>query len=104
MPSCSIPNRVVYRFKRNARPVGPSAALKVDVTDRAGLEPALNTVESELGDISILVNNAGIGSFSGAVLLEKPEGWDRVIETQHDSCRWRLFDPITFLARSAITW
>src|ERR1041385_5240846 len=36
-----------------------SMALVVDVTDRAGLEPAINKVESELGSVSILVNNAG---------------------------------------------
>ncbi len=60
----------------------PSLAAKVDVTDRAGLEPAMNKVEAELGGISILVNNAGIASLSGGVLNEKPEDWDRVIETQ----------------------
>jgi 2-deoxy-D-gluconate 3-dehydrogenase len=49
----------------------PSLALEVDVTDRAGLEPALNKVEAELGGISILVNNAGIASLSGGVLNEK---------------------------------
>lgn len=37
----------------------PSVAMKVDVTDRAGLPPALKWVESELGPIGILVNNAG---------------------------------------------
>jgi 2-deoxy-D-gluconate 3-dehydrogenase len=60
----------------------PSIAARVDVTDRAGLEPALNRVESELGDIGILVNNAGNVSLSGGVLQEKPEDWDNVIETQ----------------------
>ncbi|MFZ1134104.1 MAG: glucose 1-dehydrogenase [Candidatus Korobacteraceae bacterium] len=60
----------------------PSLAAEVDVTNRAGLEPALNKVESELGGIDILVNNAGIASLSGGVLNEKPEDWDRVIETQ----------------------
>ena len=60
----------------------PSVALRVDVTNRAGLEPALNRVESELGSISILVNNAGTVSLSGGVLQEKPEDWDSVIETQ----------------------
>jgi NAD(P)-dependent dehydrogenase (short-subunit alcohol dehydrogenase family) len=54
----------------------------VDVTDRAGLEPALHRVESELGGIGILVNNAGNVSLSGGVLNEKPEDWDSVIETQ----------------------
>lgn len=57
-------------------------ALKLDVTDRAALEPALNRVESDLGPIGILVNNAGIVSLSGGVLNETPEAWDSVIETQ----------------------
>jgi len=60
----------------------PSVAVKVDVTNRAELEPALNKVEGELGGISILVNNAGNVSLSGGVLLETPEAWDNVIETQ----------------------
>jgi 2-deoxy-D-gluconate 3-dehydrogenase len=60
----------------------PAMAVKVDVTDRAGLEPALRTVESKLGRINILVNNAGNVSLSGGVLNEKAEDWDNVIETQ----------------------
>jgi 2-deoxy-D-gluconate 3-dehydrogenase len=59
-----------------------SMAVSVDMTDRAGLEPALNMVESQLGGIGILVNNAGNVSLSGGVLNEKPEDWDSVIETQ----------------------
>src|ERR1700691_1973255 len=60
----------------------PSLAVKVDLTQRDTLEPALNKVESELGPIAILVNNAGNVSLSGGVLNEKPEDWDSVIETQ----------------------
>jgi 2-deoxy-D-gluconate 3-dehydrogenase len=60
----------------------PSVAVRVDVTNRAGLEPALNRVESELGGIGILVNNAGVVSLSGGVSQEKSEDWDSVIETQ----------------------
>ena len=63
----------------------PSLAVKVDMTQRAALEPALNTVESELGSVSILVNNAGNVSLSGGVMNEKPEDWDCVIETQLNS-------------------
>src|SRR5580692_1846831 len=48
----------------------PSLAMKVDMTDRAGLQPAVNRVESELGSVSILVNNAGNVSLSGGVLRE----------------------------------
>ena len=60
----------------------PSLAMQVDVTDRAGLEPALEKVESQLGSVGILVNNAGNVSLSGGVLQETPEDWDSVIETQ----------------------
>jgi NADP-dependent 3-hydroxy acid dehydrogenase YdfG len=56
-------------------------ALVVDMTNRAGLEPAVNKVDSELGSINILVNNAGVVSLSGGVMNEKPEDWDCVIET-----------------------
>jgi len=62
-----------------------SMALMVDVTNRVGLEPAVNKVESELGSVSILVNNAGTVSLSGGVMNEKPEDWDCVIETQLNS-------------------
>src|ERR1043166_5373162 len=48
--------------------VVPSIAVTVDVTDRDGLEPALRRVESALGGIAILVNNAGNVSLSGGVL------------------------------------
>jgi NAD(P)-dependent dehydrogenase (short-subunit alcohol dehydrogenase family) len=60
----------------------PSISMRVDMTNRSGLRPALNKVESELGSLDILVNNAGNVSFSGGVLQEKPEDWDSVIETQ----------------------
>jgi 2-dehydro-3-deoxy-D-gluconate 5-dehydrogenase len=63
----------------------PSLAVKVDMTQRAALEPALNTVASELGSVSILVNNAGNVSLSGGVMNERPEDWDCVIETQLNS-------------------
>src|ERR1700740_883137 len=59
-----------------------SMSVIVNVTDRDGLEPAFNRVESDLGSIGILVNNAGNVSLSGGVLQEKTEDWDNVIETQ----------------------
>jgi len=60
----------------------PVMAMQVDVTDRKGLSPAFAQVESKLGDVGILVNNAGIVIGSGGILNETPENWDRVIETQ----------------------
>jgi 2-deoxy-D-gluconate 3-dehydrogenase len=63
----------------------PSLAVRVDLTNRTGLEPALSRVEGELGSVGILVNNAGIVSLSGGVMNEKTEDWDRVVETQLNS-------------------
>jgi len=60
-------------------------ALKLDVTDRAALQPALRETERVLGPIDILVNNAGIAIAGGALKLE-PEAWDRVLETNLNSC------------------
>lgn len=58
-------------------------ALKLDVTDRAALQPALQEAERALGPIDILVNNTGIAIAGGANL--EPEAWDRVIETNLNS-------------------
>ncbi len=57
----------------------PSMAVRVDVTNRAGLESALNRVESELGSISIHVNNGGWG--------KQPKGPPAFVNTglQNDS-------------------
>jgi 2-deoxy-D-gluconate 3-dehydrogenase len=63
----------------------PAISVKVDLTDRAALEPAVRRVEAELGPVDILVNNAGIVSLSGGILQEAPESWDEVIETQLNS-------------------
>ena len=57
-------------------------ALKIDITKRTELAPAIKKVEQELGGISILVNNAGIAVLSGGILNETLEEWDSVIETQ----------------------
>ncbi|NOR28088.1 MAG: SDR family oxidoreductase [Lutibacter sp.] len=59
-----------------------SMALQVDIAKRSELEPAVKRVEKELGNITILVNNAGIINLSGGILNETEENWDAVIETQ----------------------
>ena len=55
-------------------------ALKLDVTDRAALAPALAEVERALGPVDILVNNAGIARTVGVARGEIGD-WDHVIET-----------------------
>jgi 2-dehydro-3-deoxy-D-gluconate 5-dehydrogenase len=61
---------------------GASLAVKIDLTHRADLEPAIDQVKRELGGLDILVNNAGNVSVSGGVLQEATADWDNVIETQ----------------------
>jgi 2-deoxy-D-gluconate 3-dehydrogenase len=60
-------------------------AVKVDVSARAELQPALEKVEEKLWPVSILVNNAGITAVAG-VLEQTPEDWDKVIETNLNAC------------------
>ena len=60
----------------------PAMALRIDLSQRNQLEPALDEIERQLGPVEILINNAGIVSLSGGVLQESTEDWDLVIETQ----------------------
>lgn len=62
-----------------------AAAIKLDVTDRAALAPAMAQAERVLGPIDILVNNAGI-SIQRSSLKHSAEDWDRVLETNLHSC------------------
>jgi 2-deoxy-D-gluconate 3-dehydrogenase len=57
----------------------------LDVTDRTALKPAIDEVEGTLGPIDILINNAGI-ALTGGALRGTVEDWDRVIETNLNSC------------------
>ncbi len=63
----------------------PAISLKLDVTQRAQLRPAMEEVERKLGPVSILVNNAGISVLRSALKF-RAEDWDRVVETNLNSC------------------
>jgi 2-deoxy-D-gluconate 3-dehydrogenase len=64
---------------------GGAIALRLDVTERAALAPAMAEVERQLGPVDILVNNAGI-AIPGGVLKAEAAAWDRVLETNLNSC------------------
>jgi 2-deoxy-D-gluconate 3-dehydrogenase len=63
----------------------PALALKIDLARRADLKPALAQIESTLGPIDILVNNAAMAILKG-VLDQTDEEWDRVIEINLNAC------------------
>jgi len=63
----------------------PAMALKLDVSQRKTLRPALEAVDRKLGPIDILVNNAGFAILKG-VLEHTEEDWDSVLETNLTSC------------------
>jgi NAD(P)-dependent dehydrogenase (short-subunit alcohol dehydrogenase family) len=56
-----------------------AAAYRLDVTDEAQIDSALQLVVQEHGSIDILVNNAGIAIRQPAVDLEK-SNWDKVVD------------------------
>jgi 2-hydroxycyclohexanecarboxyl-CoA dehydrogenase len=67
-----------------ARAVG-GLSVHLDVTDSASIDRAVVSVESELGPIGVLVNNAGWDQF--LPFLETDEAfWDRVIEINFKGC------------------
>jgi 2-dehydro-3-deoxy-D-gluconate 5-dehydrogenase len=63
----------------------PAAALVLDVSHRAALQPALDEVERRLGPINILVNNAAFAVLKG-LLDHTEEDWDSVLATDLTGC------------------
>ena len=50
---------------------------KTDVSDAASVDALADAVAAELGPVSVLMNNAGVGG--GGDALSNPEGWQRVL-------------------------
>jgi acetoacetyl-CoA reductase len=61
------------------------ACYKFDVSDFAQCEEAVKRIETEVGPIEILVNNAGI-TRDGTMKRMNREMWDAVIDTNLGSC------------------
>ncbi len=59
--------------------------VRLDVTDTAAVDEAVAAVESQLGPVEILVNNAGWDEFH-PFLETGEEFWDRVIEINLKGC------------------
>ena len=65
---------------------GRAVPVIMDVTDPASVEAGVRAAETELGAITILVNNSGI-AVSGPVLGQAEEDWTRVLDTNLNGAR-----------------
>ncbi len=62
-----------------AASIDGAIGVHTDVADRSSVEALAKRVRSELGHVSVLMNNAGTGG--GGDALSNPEGWERVLGT-----------------------
>lgn len=76
-------NEAAMRFDEEAK--GQGRAIKFDVANFDACERGCAEIESELGEIAILVNNAGI-TRDGMLHKMSPENWREVMATNLDSC------------------
>lgn len=56
-----------------------SAFATADVSDRLAVEAAITSLQNQMGDFDILINNAGTGTFGGFLELE-PEVWEQQVK------------------------
>lgn len=66
---------------------GRALPTALDVTDEASVAAALDAVETELGPIAILVNNAGVAA-TAPLLDQSEDEWRRILGTNLDGA-WR---------------
>lgn len=59
---------------------GKALAIKADVTAQEEIVNAVRHIEDELGPITLLVNNAGVGGAGGPLWMTDPEEWWHVME------------------------
>jgi 3-oxoacyl-[acyl-carrier protein] reductase len=57
-----------------------SGGVRLDVTDGAGVESAVADIQSRLGEVRVLVNNAGITRDNLLVRMKEDE-WDAIMDT-----------------------
>jgi len=67
--------RLVEVAEEISRAGGAAHAYALDVADAAAIAPCFERVQAEVGPISILINNAGVGG-EGRALDLTPEAWD----------------------------
>ncbi|MCB9991284.1 MAG: acetoacetyl-CoA reductase [Rhodospirillales bacterium] len=76
-------NEAAINYEKEAN--GNGKAFKFDVANYEACERGCAEIEQELGEIGVLVNNAGI-TRDGLLHKMPPENWHSVIETNLTSC------------------
>jgi NAD(P)-dependent dehydrogenase (short-subunit alcohol dehydrogenase family) len=86
----AVAARTKKQVEQTARDVG-GLPLELDVTDQDAVERAVAETERELGPLTLLVANAGLGNQDGATWEMDPADWWRVLEVNvlgvHLCCR-----------------
>jgi NAD(P)-dependent dehydrogenase (short-subunit alcohol dehydrogenase family) len=72
---------------------GRALPIACDVTDRKSIEDAVAAAETELGPVTLLVNNSGI-AIPKKVLDQTEEDWDQVVDTNLKGA-WLMTQAIT---------
>jgi 3-oxoacyl-[acyl-carrier protein] reductase len=81
---------------------GKAEAILCDVTSLESVEEAAGRVQSLLGRVDIVVNNAGVGGFGGPLHQLPPNEWDHILNTNLRGVYYmtRAFAPMMIRARS----
>jgi 3-oxoacyl-[acyl-carrier protein] reductase len=80
---------------------GKAEVVPCDVRNLESVEEAARRVESSLGRVDIVVNNAGVGGFGGPLYQLPSDEWERILNTNLRSVYYttRVFAPMMMKAR-----
>ena len=81
---------------------GQTQTFLCDVSDLGSVQDMASKVEGQFGRLDILINNAGVGSFSAPLHEMTPQAWEKVLNTNLRGVFYciRAFAPIMIRAGS----
>lgn len=81
---------------------GKCEVIPCDVTTPHQIQHAAARIDSTVGRLDVLVNNAGVGGFNSPLHTLPPEEWDRILNTNLRGVYYmiRAFAPMMIRARS----